>query len=99
MQRLKYLVRCDANINFIISIGSGSLWKGRSWQTKAEPGTAGSSQVKPGTVLRRPIMCYIFEKQALEDIKYDTERYVWGINWGIIWGMSGVLSRACLGHV
>ena len=40
MQRLKYLVRCDANINFVISIGSGSLWKGRSWQTKAEPGTA-----------------------------------------------------------
>ena len=27
----------------------GSLRKGRSWQTKAGPGTAGHSQVKPGT--------------------------------------------------
>ena len=24
----------------------GSLWKGRSWQTRAEPGTAGHSQVQ-----------------------------------------------------
>ena len=43
----------------------GSLWKGRSWQTKVQPGAAGHIQGKPGTVLRRPIMCYIFEKQAL----------------------------------
>ena len=29
--------------------------------------------MQPGTVLKRPIMCYIFKKQA-QDINYDTER-------------------------
>ena len=33
-----------------------------------------------------------------KDIKYDTERYVRGINWGIIWGMNGALSWACMGN-
>ena len=28
---------------------SGSMWKDGLWQTKAEPVTAGHSQVKPGT--------------------------------------------------
>ena len=38
----------------------------KSWQTQPEPGTAVYSQVKPGTALKRPIMCYIFGKQVLQ---------------------------------
>ena len=61
----------------------GSLWKGRSWQTKAEPGTAGHSQVKPGTTKYSHVQCWkdpsfaIFLKsRRFEDIKYDTT--TWG---------------------
>ena len=32
---------------------------------KVDHGRPRQSQVQPGTVLKRPIMCYIFEKQAL----------------------------------
>ena len=48
----------------------------------AGPCTAKYSQVQPGTVLKRPIMCYIFEKQALR--RYQiwywevTSRTTWG---------------------
>ena len=35
----------------------GSLWEGRSWQTKAEPGTASAIFLK---------------SRRFEDIKYDT---------------------------
>ena len=55
------------------------------------------SQVQPGKVLKY-VLYFCLKSRHFEDIKYDTERYVWGINWGIIWGMSGVLSGACLGH-
>ena len=36
-----------------------------AWQTKAEPGTAGQSQVKPSAARFSAIMCFILEKQAL----------------------------------
>ena len=64
----------------------GILWKGRSWQIKAEPGTvrtesgkARYSKVQLGTVLKRPILCYIFEKQALWEyqIWYWESRWKW----------------------
>ena len=74
---------------------SGSMLQGKSWPTKAEPGAPRFSQVQPGTVLKRPIMCCILKSRRFEDIKYDTERYVWGI----IWGMYGASSGACLGYV
>ena len=45
-----------------VAIRGISLWKGRSWQTKAEPG---KSQVQSDTVMKRPIIYYIFKKQAL----------------------------------
>ena len=72
---------------------SGSMWQSVEMQIMADQGRARYSQIQPCTVLK---------SMRFEDIKYDTERYVWGINWGIIWGiiwgMSGVLSGACLGH-
>ena len=43
-----------------------SIHHGRPSQSQVQPGTAVFSQVKPGTVLKRPIMCYIFGKQALQ---------------------------------
>ena len=68
------------------------------------PGKARYSQVQPGTVLKRPIMCYIYEKQALRGYQI----WYWevclghqlghhlghqlghhlGHVWGIIWGMT-----------
>ena len=42
----------------------GSLWKGRSWQTKAEPGTARHSRAQSGTAR------YSAER-LFEVIKYD----------------------------
>ena len=47
---------------------------GRPRQSQVQPGTTRYSQVQPctlyivqpGTVLKIPIMCYIFEKQALQ---------------------------------
>ena len=51
----------------------------------ADPGRARYSQVQ----CQKDPSCAIFSKsRRFEDIKYDTERYVWGINWGIIWGIS-----------
>ena len=58
------------------------------------------SQVQPGTVPKRPIMCYIFEKQAL----WGYQIWYWevcmghqlGHHLGHIWGMSGRTSGACL---
>ena len=56
-----------------------------------DPGRARYSQVQ----CQKDPSCAIFLKsRRFVDIKYYTERYVWGINWG----MSGVLSGACLGH-
>ena len=57
----------------------GSLWKGRSWQTKAEPGTAGHSQVQ---CWEDPACATFLKSRRFVGIKYDTKRYVWGINWG-----------------
>ena len=70
------------------------------------------SQVKPGTarsgtVLKRPIMGYIFEKQAFWGYQiwywevclgHPLGHHEWHV-WGIIWGMSGASSGACLGHI
>ena len=43
--------------------------------------------------------CATFLKsRRFEDIKYDTERYVWGINWGMSGVLSGASSGACLVH-
>ena len=40
-------------------------------------------QVQPGTVLKRPIMCYVFEKQALQGYEIW---YCEGMLQGVIWG-------------
>ena len=60
---------------------------------KIDLGRARYSQEQPSTVLKRHIMCYIFES-IFFDIKYDTEMYVWGI----VWDMSGASTGACLAH-
>ena len=56
---------------------------------QVQPGTAGRSPVKPGTARYRqlqywkdPSCAIFFKSRRFEDIKYDTKRYVWGINWG-----------------
>ena len=39
-----------------------------------------------------PVAMFL-KSRRFEDIKYDTERYVWGI----IWGMSGIICLVCRG--
>ena len=63
---------------------SGSMLQGKSWPTKAEPGAPRFSQVQPGTVLKRPIMCCILKSRRFEDIKYDTERDHLGTTWRLL---------------
>ena len=63
-----------------------SQWQSVAVCGKVDHGRPRQSQVQPGTAGNS------------QDIKYDTERYIWGIKLGILWGMSGVLSGACLGH-
>ena len=46
-------------------IAGQSAKPGTARYSRAQSGKARYSQVQPGTVLKRPIMCYIFEKQAL----------------------------------
>ena len=49
----------------IQKIFSGKVNHGRPRYSQVQSGQVRYSQVQPGTVLKRPIMCYIFEKQAL----------------------------------
>ena len=67
-----------------------SQWQSVAVCGKVDHGRPRQSQVQPGTAGNS------------QDIKYDTERYIWGIKLGILWGMSGVLSGAssgaCLGQ-
>ena len=42
----------------------------------------------------QPSRAIFLKSRRFEDIKYDTERYVWNIYWGIIWGISDTSSEA-----
>ena len=89
------------------------LWKGRSWQTKVQPGTAGQSQVKPGTARysaeKTHHVLYFWKAGALRISNMILRGmsgastgaclgHLLGSVWGIIWGMSGATSGSCVGH-
>ena len=72
----------------------GSLWKldhGRPRQSQIQPGTVGYSQARPGTVLKRPIMCYILEKK--KEMLWGYQIWYWEACLGHAWdNIKGILS-------
>ena len=58
----------------------GSLWKGRSWQTKAEPGTARYNRAQLDkarySAEKAHHVPYFLKSRRFEDIKYNTERSI-----------------------
>ena len=79
----------------------GSLWKGRSWHTRYSRAQSGKARYSHVQCWKDPSYAIFVKSRRFEDSKYDTERYVWGINWGMsgassvhVWGMSGESSGA-----
>ena len=68
--------------------------QGRARYSQVQSGKAWYSQVQPGTVRhsaeKTDHVLLFLKSRRFEDIKYDIERYVWG--------MSGPTSGACVGH-
>ena len=57
------------------------------------------TNIRYGTVLKRPIMCYIFEKQALWGYQILYWKVCLGHHLGHVWGMPGACLGQHLGHI